>query len=400
MVAYYDQRHSTIRHVNCAWKLPEGTSGSRCEVCKQYRNVIRSSLNRLLKQPQIRTESCEASSHTNYKRLTGPEKDQRMNNLHEVVRSKERQIQSLRKKVSDLIQEEGVKVDDGMHNDLLTIMKKHGPSNNDTSDKFRDIFWKQQLKAASLKDSRSMRWHPAIIRWCLYLHHRSSGCYNTLRNSGVLSLPSERTLRDYKHFAPSSVGFCHSTDLQLLDRIKQLKPPHLSKYVGIVIDEMYIKEGLVYDKSTGTLTGYSDLGEVNNLLMAAEEKFKDPSSNKQRPLAKRTLVFMVTGLFTTLKFPYAQFPAASTKGAQLFQLLHQCIFHLTRLGLTVVSVTCDGASDNRRMFSLHGTRKDLTYKTVNVFCPGKPPVFFISDPSHLIKTIRNCFARGHLWVSL
>ena len=245
---------------------------------------------------------------------------------------------------------------------------------------------------------RSM--HPAIIRWYLYLHHRSSGCYKTLRNSRVLSLPSERTLRDYKHFAPAGIGFSHSTDLQLLDQIKQQKPPHLSKYVGIVIDEMYIKEGLVYDKSTGCLTGYADLGEVNNLLVAAEQKFKNPSSNMQRPLAKCMLVIMVRGLFNSLKFAYAQFPAASTKGAQLFPLLHQCIFHLTHLGLTVVSVTCDGASDNRRMFSLHGTKKELTYKTVNVFCPGKPPIFFISDPSHLIKTIRNCFARGKLWVRI
>jgi len=80
----------------------------------------------------------------------------------------------------------------------------------------------------------------------------------------------------------------------------------------------YIKEELVYDKNTGTLTGYSDLGEVNNLLMAAEEKFKEPSSNIQRPLAKRMLVIMVRGLFTSLKFPYVQFPAASTKGAVIF----------------------------------------------------------------------------------
>ena len=140
MVAYYDQRNSTIRHVNCKWKLPEGTSGSRCEICKQYRNVIRSSLNRLLKQPQLRLESCEASSLTNYKHLTGPEKDERMKNLHELVRSKERQIQSLRKKVNDMIQEEGVTVDAGLHNDLLTIMKKHSPSKEDDSDKFKDIF--------------------------------------------------------------------------------------------------------------------------------------------------------------------------------------------------------------------------------------------------------------------
>jgi len=122
----------------------------------------------------------------------------------------------------------------------------------------------------------------------------------------------------------------------------------------------------VYDKSTGSLTGYADLGEMNNLLVAAELKFKDPSSSVQRSLAKciLSLVIMVRELFNSLKFAYAQFPAASTKGVQLFPLLHQCIFRLTCVGLTVVSVTCDGASDNRLMFSLeclYGTKNELTY---------------------------------------
>jgi len=127
------------------------------------------------------------------------------------------------------------------------------------------------------------------------------------------------------------------------------------QYVSIVIDEMYIKEGLVFDKSNGSLTGFADLGEVNNLLLAAKQKYKDPDSVQKRTLAKCMLVIMVRGLFNNLKFPYAQFPASSTKGAQLFPLLCQCIFRLTRLGLTVLSVTCDGASENRHMFSLHRT---------------------------------------------
>ena len=343
------------------WKLQEGASGNRCRICKQYRNVLRSDLHRLLKQQQQpRSESCEASSHTNYRYLSEEEKNQRMKNLHEEVRSKERQIQYLRKKIDNVIMEEGVKVDSNMHSDLLKIMNKHDPLREDASDtKFKEFFWEQQLKAASLRDSRSMRWHPAMIRWCLYLHHRSSGCYSTLRNSGVIRLPSERTLKDYKHFTPSICGFSLSTDLQLLDHIKQQKPHQLSKYVNIVIDEMYIKEGLVYDKSTGTLIGYEDLGEVNNVLMEAEHKFHNPSNSFQRPLAKRMLVIMVRGLFNSLKFPYAQFPASSTKGAQLFPLVRQCIFNLSRLGLNVISITCDGASDNRRMFSLHGTGREL-----------------------------------------
>ena len=58
------------------------------------------------------------------------------------------------------------------------------------------------------------------------------------------------------------------------------------------------------------------------------------------------------GLFTSLKFPYVQFPAISTKGSSLFPLLRKIVARLTRLGLVVLGVVCDGASDNK-MFSLH-----------------------------------------------
>lgn len=34
---------------------------------------------------------------------------------------------------------------------------------------FQRIFWEQQLEASKQKDSRTMRWHPLMIRWCLYL---------------------------------------------------------------------------------------------------------------------------------------------------------------------------------------------------------------------------------------
>jgi len=52
---------------------------------------------------------------------------------------------------------------------------------------------------------------------------------------------------------------------------------------------------------------------------------------------------------------------------QIFPLVAQAIKHLTRLGLIVVIVTCDGASDNRRMFQMFNSKVDLSYKTVNIF---------------------------------
>ena len=73
-------------------------------------------------------------------------------------------------------------------------------------------------------------------------------------NNQVVSIPSERTLRDYRHFASSTPGFSRDVDLQLLDLVKVQEPADLANYVSVIIDEMYIKEGLVFD-NTISLTG-------------------------------------------------------------------------------------------------------------------------------------------------
>ena len=170
----------------------------------------------------------------------------------------------------------------------------------------------------------------------------------------------------------------------MLEAVQQQRLKHLAKYVGIVLDEMYVKDGLYFNKHTGELIGYSDLGGVNNLLADYEQQLTTSNTSPQ-PLAKCMLMFMVRGLFTSLKYPYVQFSAASTKGADIFPLVRQAIKHLTRLGLTVLTVTCDDASDNRRMFQMFNSKADLSYKTMNIFNAERNDIFFISDPPHLLK---------------
>ena len=368
----------------------------RCNYCQTFReNYLHKYLYRLQNQDNDKVKArCDVSSHATYKSLTTAEMKQRMHNMQSVVESSKQKILNLQAKLDRLIQLDGVKVDQLTHNGLVAILKNN---KENTPETFSSIFWQQQLKAASVKDPKGMRWHPAVIRWCLYLHHKSSGCYSTLRNSGVLTLPSDRTLRDYKHSSPSKIGFSAELHAELLEAVQQQRPKHLAKYVGIVLDEMYVKEGLYFNKHTGELIGYSDLGGVNNLLADYEQQLTT-SNTSPRPLAKCMLMFMVRGLFTSLKYPYVQFSAASTKGADIFPLVRQAIKHLTRLGLTVLTVTCDGASDNRRMFQMFNPKADLSYKTMNIFNAERNDIFFISDPPHLLKTIRNCFARGKLWV--
>ena len=83
----------------------------------------------------------------------------------------------------------------------------------------------------------------------------------------MLALPSDCTLRDYKHSSPSRVDFSAELDAEVL----QQKSIHLAKYVGLVLDEMYVKEDLYFNKHTGELIGYSDLGGVSNLLADYEQ---------------------------------------------------------------------------------------------------------------------------------
>ena len=57
---------------------------------------------------------------------------------------------------------------------------------------------------------------------------------------------------------------------------------------------------------------------VNNLFTELEKKKKN--GTQKQPLAKCILVFMIRGLFTSLKLPYVHFPASSTKGPELFPI--------------------------------------------------------------------------------
>ena len=206
-------------------------------------------------------------------------------------------------------------------------------------------------------------------------------------------------MRDCRHFAFSTPGFSKDVDLQLLDLVKVQEPADLANYVSVIIDEMYIKEGLVFDKYTGSLTGFTDLGDVCNLLAEYEQQHSgDGSMTFRCPVAKCMVIFMVRGLFTSLKFAYGQFPSTNTKGCDLFVLLWKVIEWLTRLGLNVLAVSCDGAKNNRKMFKLHGSEKEFTYRTENCYSATYNELFFFCDPPHVLKTMRNCLAHGKLWV--
>ena len=151
---------------------------------------------------------------------------------------------------------------------------------------------------------------------------------------------------------------------------------------------------------TGTLTGFIDIGDVNNHLLEYQMSINNSNSVTSKPvLANSMLVFMVRGLLSNLEYPYAQFPCASLTGEQMFLPFWDAVSRLERCGFKVLAVTADGLSVNRHFFKLHG-EESLVYKALNPYADEQRYIYFISDPPHLIKTVRNCWAnkKRNLWV--
>ena len=157
-------------------------------------------------------------SHVNYRYLSMLAKDNQLCEMHRLCRSKSMQISRLRKKLTYkiyIIDQRGINVG-YHHDDFCTILREKSQAMAEKlpEDSFRSIFWLQQLEA-STRNKQSMKWHPAMIKWCLYLRHQSSKAYEVLWESGAIALPSQCTLRDYTHYVQASVGFSCEVDQQL-----------------------------------------------------------------------------------------------------------------------------------------------------------------------------------------
>ena len=223
-----------------------------------------------------------------------------------------------------------------------------------------------------------------IIRYCLSLAAKSPSCYEELRKSGVLVLPSQRTLRDYRNSIRPKSGFQEN----VIAELKSLTDMYfdVQRYVVLLFDEMKIMSNLVFDKITGELTGYVDLGDPDVNFATLEELDE---------VATHALVFLIRGVCTELKFSLAYFSTNGVTSSQLMPLFWEAVAILElSCNLWVIAATSDGASPNRSFYKMHegldgNAGKDVCFRTINIYGPQRY-IYFFSDAPHLVKTTRNC----------
>ena len=201
----------TIRHKDCEVIVATDQGSGRCWPCSKYRSTLRTLSARHVTLSSTRLQP---SSHTPYTSLTNDEKSERLQQLHRLARQTQQQLKRLRRKLATVSDTKGVEMDSATHSDLCDIMSQENKAVHQafSEGSFARIFWEQQFDAISCPDKRGMRWHPLMVKWCLYLRHKSSSAYELLRESGCLTLPSQRTLRDYTHHVKANVGFSAEVD--------------------------------------------------------------------------------------------------------------------------------------------------------------------------------------------
>ena len=140
------------------------------------------------------------------------------------------------------------------------------------------------------------------------------------------------------------------------------------RMVVLSVDEISIKSSLDYDRNRDLVDGFEDYDNI-----------------RLPRVADHALVFMIQGLSKRWKQPLCYFLTnGGASGQMMGKLVEECIVKLREATLMVKAVVCDQGANNRVMFSKLNITLDKPFLDIN----GNR-VFFLYDPPHLLKSIRN-----------
>lgn len=320
----------------------------------------------------------------------------RLKNVHEHNTKLTLRTKALQKKAMDCIESDGIILSEVESTDIENVMELHTSNGTDLeSNMFQKLLWEQQKQYNALNRKRQMKWHPLIIRFALSLHYASRSAYSFVAESGFLSLPSERTLRDYTHWCDIKNGV-HLPIIQELSK-ETMSLAVEERLFGLILDEMTIKSGIVFNKSAGEMIGFVDLGSVNHEMDSlAESLTAGPCKRSIPKLSDHMLSFMVRPVYKPCKaYVIASYASLDLCGHTLYAIIWEVIEALELNGMQVISITCDGISSNRKFLNYVKPVLEVLHIKQLTLLEGTVSFIFFCDPPHLLKTARNCFANSH-----
>ena len=148
---------------------------------------------------------------------------------------------------------------------------------------------------------------PLVARFALNLKYISSTAYRAVCKGGIINLHAERTLSDCTHWA----SVCSGAQVEFIEHFKFMLEDQVSSsemwLCAISMDEMKIKNGLVFSKTSGHLVGLVDLDSANREI---ERLMEEVACSTNGRLADQMSVFLARGVFKpSLTVPVAHYPS-------------------------------------------------------------------------------------------
>ena len=149
---------------------------------------------------------------------------------------------------------------------------------------------------------------------------------------------------------------------------------------------MKIQENLVWDKHSGEMIEFVDLGDINVNFATLKNT---------QTLATHVLVFLVKSVVNPLSYSFAAFATDGITAYQKMAIFWQAVKYLEKINLKIIAATADGASQNRKFFRMHkhlvgDSDTETVYQTKNIYTKEMGFIYFFADVSHFMKTVRNC----------
>jgi hypothetical protein len=201
----------TARMDSCQFIIARGKQ--KCHSCQKGRMLLRAAASRLV-QKKINSDSqvkkTYHASRVPLSHLSTNEIRQRLQSSQKEKWRLRAKVRTLEENIKKLVEKDGIRVDKELHEDLKkVVVEKSSHANKEVFEEgtYQHLFWEQQKKQALRMDARAMRWHPLMIKWCLALRQNSPSAYSFIRESGMISLPSDRTLFDFSQWTNVQSGF-------------------------------------------------------------------------------------------------------------------------------------------------------------------------------------------------
>ena len=273
---------------------------------------------------------------------------------------------------------------------LHNIKRREKTRNNKISKLWRELKSKHKLSSESEALLSSYKTLPIHLfkhkvgtpftneqkHFAITMHFYSPSAYEYLKTQ-LTSLPSPRTIRNWLSSFDGKPGLTQQSYDTIATQLAGAQSWSY-KLCCLHMDEMEIKKQMDYDKRSGKVYGFTDIGH-------------GPIDGDSSPQATKVLMILAVGLCGSWKLPVAYYLTNGTNSDLQVSLLKSVISRLWEVGCLVVSITFDGLHANQKTLEkLGGSLKpeNLRASFPHPEC-SQYTIGAIFDACHMMKLARN-----------